>query len=362
MKCVTTVTYSITINGKASTPFHAKKGVSPLSPYLFVLAMEYLIRTLKTLHKQPRFHYHPKCKKQKIVQLSFADDLLMFCRGDKVSVMHFYACFQEFSMASGLIANVDKSCIYFGGVSTEVQSQILHELNFVKGDLPFRYLGAPSSTKRITIVQCKPLTIVQCKPLIDKILGRITSWISRFLSYAGRSQLIKSVLFAIQIFWSQIFAIPKKIIQVIESICKRFLWTGSVEVSKKALIAWETLCCPKSAGGLSILDVYTWNKAALAVWSKILIWQGIDRVCMNWQSEVEWALEHRKGKSSNAQVFKMTLAGSLYYIWQERNLRVFQNNARRAEVIVKQVIQDAHGRGALFTRMNRRLEESNMYP
>ncbi|KAH0776403.1 hypothetical protein KY290_007814 [Solanum tuberosum] len=70
------------------------------------------------------------------------------------------------------------------------------------------------------------------------MLGRITSWTTKFLSYAGRAQLIKSVLYAIQMFWSQIFSLPKKIIRTVEAMCRRFLWTGNIETSRKALIAW----------------------------------------------------------------------------------------------------------------------------
>lgn len=39
-----------------------------------------------------------------------------------------------------------------------------------------------------------------CKPLVDKIIGRIKSWRSRFLSYAGRVMLIKSIFFNIQVY------------------------------------------------------------------------------------------------------------------------------------------------------------------
>ncbi|XP_070019827.1 secreted RxLR effector protein 78-like [Nicotiana sylvestris] len=128
MKCVRSVFYSIIINGQHILPFHARKGLrqgDPLSPYLFLLAMDYLIRTLKTLKMNPNFNYHPKCAKMKIVQLSFADDLLLFCRGDTISVQLLYQCFQEFSKASGLVANTNKSSIFFGGVSESTEYEIL---------------------------------------------------------------------------------------------------------------------------------------------------------------------------------------------------------------------------------------------
>lgn len=218
MQCTTTVSYSILINGEPTKPFKANKGLrqgDSLLPYLFVLAMEYLTRILKTLRKNPDFNYHPKCSKMNIIQLSFADDLLLFSRGDIMSVQLVFQCFQQFSKASGLIANKEKSSIIFGGVREEQQQQILDGLGFVKGELPVRYLGVPLSTKR--------LSLIQCQPLIEKMLGRIQSWTTKFLSYAGRIQLIKSVLFSIQIYWSQIFFLPKKLIRMIEKVCRTFL-------------------------------------------------------------------------------------------------------------------------------------------
>lgn len=159
-----------------------------------------------------------------------------------------------FSEASGLGANVVKSSVYFGGVKQLDQDHILQDLQFFKGELPFRYLGVPLSTKR--------MIIVQCKPLIDKMLGRVTSWTTRFLSYAGRSQLVKSVLFA-KSSGHNFLQFLRRSYKLIEVICKRFLWNGNADASKKALIAWKKLCCPKSKEGLNFLDVSTWNKAPL---------------------------------------------------------------------------------------------------
>ncbi|KAH0682843.1 hypothetical protein KY289_020595 [Solanum tuberosum] len=217
--------------------------------------MDYLTRLLKILRRNPDFKYHPRCHKQHIIQLSFADDLLLFSRGDESSTTLLYECFQQFSKVSGLIANQAKSCVYFGGVSVEMQKVILQNTGFVKGLLPFRYFGVPLSSRK--------LSVGQCQPLIDKILGRITTWTMKFLSYAGRLQLVNSVLISMQAFWSQIFLLPKQVLKRIETMCKRFLWNGETQVKGKALVAWDILCWPKVAGGLNVIDIYMWNKAAI---------------------------------------------------------------------------------------------------
>ncbi|XP_019257754.1 PREDICTED: uncharacterized protein LOC109235968 [Nicotiana attenuata] len=107
MRCVTTVSYSIIINSQPKAPFPAKKGLiqgDQLSLYLFVLAMEYLTRLLiKTLKRNPNFNYHPKCATMNIVQLSFADDLLLFCRGDTISVQLLYELL-------GILQSLRSSC------------------------------------------------------------------------------------------------------------------------------------------------------------------------------------------------------------------------------------------------------------
>lgn len=152
--------------------------------------------------ENPAFKFHPKCVKLRITQLGFADDLLLFCKGDKTSMQLLFNCVREFSRASRHTANLTKSSIYFGGVNPVLQQHILAILGFSKGELPFRYLGVPLSSMR--------LSITQCQPLIDKMLGKITSWTSKFLSYAGRVMLIKSVLFGIQTYWSHVFCFAKE--------------------------------------------------------------------------------------------------------------------------------------------------------
>ncbi|XP_060195059.1 uncharacterized protein LOC132624271 [Lycium barbarum] len=44
-------------------------------------------------------------------------------------------------------------------------------------------------------------------------------------------------------------------------MCKRFLWTGKAELTRKSLVAWSRLCHPQSAGGLNFIDIFLWNKS-----------------------------------------------------------------------------------------------------
>nr|XP_009774720.1 PREDICTED: uncharacterized protein LOC104224729 [Nicotiana sylvestris] len=234
MECVSTVSYSLLFNGGVTPRFQAKRGLKqgdPMSTYLFVLVMEYLNRSLKQLRHNPDFNYHPRCNKMEIVHICFADDLIMCCRADVISVKLMMKQFNHFSEVSRLKANLEKSSLYVARVNSRLKNQILKEMQFSKGEIPLRYLGVPLSSKKITVQQCLPL--------VERMTARIRCWSTKYLAYSGRAQLIKSVLFEMQTYWAQVFLIPKKAIQLMTGICKIFFWTGSHESSRRALVAWD---------------------------------------------------------------------------------------------------------------------------
>lgn len=107
-----------------------------------------------------------------------------------------------------------------------------------EGKLPVRYLGVPLISTR--------LTAADCSSLLEKITGCIDSWMSKKLSFAGRLQLLTSVLSSIQVFWTGIFILPKRIIKLIEQKLSRFLWNGKDE----GVARDRTLRFPKREGGL----------------------------------------------------------------------------------------------------------------
>lgn len=117
--CLSSVSYRININGCLTDTFDEKKGLrqgDPISPFLFVLSMDYLSMMMKRLAVQEQFKFHPQCDLLQITHLTFADDLLFFSKGNVHSVSVLLEVFDSFSITSGLKANRNKCEIYFGGV------------------------------------------------------------------------------------------------------------------------------------------------------------------------------------------------------------------------------------------------------
>lgn len=117
MECAKTVNYSVMFNGEPTAPFNAARGLRQgdlTSPFLFDFSMEYLSRLLKGLSDVKEFHHHPRCAKLGITHLCFANDLLLFARGDLSYVTVLNRCFTQFSKASGLQANLRKSLVFLG--------------------------------------------------------------------------------------------------------------------------------------------------------------------------------------------------------------------------------------------------------
>lgn len=140
---VKTMKYTILINGIPTKVFSVARGLrqgDPLSSFLFALSLEYLSRKLDTLKYEGNFKYHPRCRRANVTHLAFTDDLLLFCYADEKSIVSMWRCFQEFSSASGLQANLEKSDVYIAGVSADTKQQLLTVLGIPEGSLPFRYL------------------------------------------------------------------------------------------------------------------------------------------------------------------------------------------------------------------------------
>jgi mannosylglycoprotein endo-beta-mannosidase len=259
MQCVETATYFVAVNGSIYGFFHGMNGVQqgdPLSPYLFIVCMEYLSRMLHMASLSPGFRFDLKCATLGICHLAFADDVILLSRGDRHSVATLFQQLAIFGRTSGLDINASKSFIFFGGVLANMKQLLLSDTGFVEGSFPFRYLGVPLSPHR--------LLASQYSPLLHKLESAIQCWLGKHLSYAGRVELLKSVLYGMVQFWLNIFPVPDTVLKQIICICRNFLWTGSVSRNKSTLVAWHMVCLPKTEGGLGLFDIRARNNSFLA--------------------------------------------------------------------------------------------------
>jgi hypothetical protein len=160
MKCVETTSFSVCINGNLFGFFQGKCGVrqgDPLSPSLFIICMEYFSRLLKINTQHSGFHFHPKCQALGISHFGFAEDILLLCRCDMVSVSIILHQLHVFGEISGLVINAAKSSIFFAGVLGDMKQAILGLSQFTEGSFPFKYLGVPLSPHKLLASQFSPL-------------------------------------------------------------------------------------------------------------------------------------------------------------------------------------------------------------
>ncbi|XP_074317916.1 uncharacterized protein LOC141654534 [Silene latifolia] len=284
--------------------------------------MEYLSRILTVVAQQETFRFHPMCGSLKLNHLLFADDLFLFCKGTAHAIMWLLRGFSTFSFASGLCLNRDKTNIYFNGVRRELIDEVVSNLWFRVGSLPFKYLGIPISSKKISKFEAHKL--------IERIVTRVRSLGARQLSYAGRLVLVQSVLTTMHSYWASIFLLPSGVMIKVEAICRNFLWGGKDDYLRDPNIAWEKCCTPKEEGSLGIKNAKLWNKYALGKYTSWLATKK-DHLWVKWVNYVYmkgsyWAdykapIDCSWSWKKIVQVKDKFKAGYLNNVWNSNALR-----------------------------------------
>ncbi|GJU89779.1 hypothetical protein Tco_1302202 [Tanacetum coccineum] len=265
MECVTSTSFSISINGGLYGYFKGKRGLRQgdlMSPYLFTLAMEILTLMLnKRVRESKSFTYHWYYSKLNIINLCFADDLFLFAHGDANYARVIMDSLEEFKDASGLTLSLPKSTGYFCNVLNYVKINILNILPFDEGKLPVKYLRVPLVPSR--------LIYRDCSELVEKVRKRIKDWKNKSLSFAGRVQLIRSILASMHVYWASVFILPSQLMLDLEQSMRGFLWFQGDMRRGKAKVAWENVCLPKHEGGLGIRRLEAFNQALISthIWS-----------------------------------------------------------------------------------------------
>ncbi|CAA7053053.1 unnamed protein product [Microthlaspi erraticum] len=189
--------------------------------------MNVLSKLLDKAASARQIGYHPQCQNLGLTHLSFADDIMVLTDGKVRSVEGIVKVLDEFARFSGLRISMEKSTLYLAGA---VKQEMATRFAFDSGQLPVRYLGLPLLTKR--------MSTSDYQPLLEKIMGKITSWKARFLSFAGRLELITSLLHSLSNVWLSAFKLPSACLHEIDKLCSAFLWSGPTLNPRKAKLAF----------------------------------------------------------------------------------------------------------------------------
>ncbi|XP_015057495.1 uncharacterized protein LOC107003703 [Solanum pennellii] len=88
----------------------------------------------------------------------------------------------------------------------------------------------------------------------------------------------------------------------------------------------------------SIEHIFIECHYARKVWERLLYWiDNHSRCPMTWSQFIQWSIQHGKGKTTSAQLFKSTLAEGVYELWNERNKRLFEDKSSLEDKVVKEI-------------------------
>uniref|UniRef100_A0A2N9HJ77 Reverse transcriptase domain-containing protein n=1 Tax=Fagus sylvatica TaxID=28930 RepID=A0A2N9HJ77_FAGSY len=216
LECVTTSSFSILVNGGQLENFKPSRGIrqgDPLSPYLFILCMEYLsLKILEVCDNNSWKAIKASRSGPSFSHLFFANDLLLCVEASSDCCHTITRILEDFCIHSGQKVNLSKSKVFF---SPNVNLVLRHHLSGILrvSSTPNlgKYLGFPlspngRSTRDFDFV-------------VEKVQAKLSNWKAKLLSPADR---------------------------------------------KMHMISWDKVCRPKDLGGLGFYSTKSRNLALLA--------------------------------------------------------------------------------------------------
>ena len=247
MQCVTTITYSIKINGMPRGNIIPSRGIrqgDPLSPYLFILCAEGLSAMMQASVTNKELQGVVVCRSGlKLSHLFFVDDSLIFC---KVSILECNALQKilgVYESASGQQLNRVKTSLFFSkNTPMAIQEEIKQRFGAQVIKQYEKYLGLPSlvgKNKRNTFNEIK-----------EKLHKKFAGWKEKMFSKARKEVLNKAVAQAIPTYTRSCFKLSDALCEELTSMTRNFWWGQQKEEKRIAWLSWEKLCVPKSWDGI----------------------------------------------------------------------------------------------------------------
>ncbi|GKC04288.1 RNA-directed DNA polymerase, eukaryota [Tanacetum coccineum] len=251
---------SILVNGSPTSEFSFFRGLKqgdPLSPYLFILIMEYVCTFLLSCIADGFFN-GIKLKGPTISHLFYADDAMFIGEWSESNLKSIVTILNCFFLASGLKINIQKSQLLGVGVPRSSIAQAAAKIGCAVLHHQFRYLG-------VMVGECMSRRSAW-DGLVHKLHSRLSKWKVKTLSIGGRLTLLKSVLGASPLYNMSIFKIPKGVLKDMEAIRSKFFNGADSSERKITWIAWVKVLAAKKNGGLGVSSFFALNRALLLKW------------------------------------------------------------------------------------------------
>jgi hypothetical protein len=148
--------------------------------------------------------------------LKYADDTAIFMDHDfeKATNMKLILC--VFEQLSGLKINFHETELFCFGETKQCEQQYAQLFGCSIGTYPFRYLGIPMHTRKLSNKDWQSV-----EEWFEK---KLSGWKGKLLSVGGCLVLINSALSSLPIFMMSFFEVPKGVLQRIEFFRSRFFW------------------------------------------------------------------------------------------------------------------------------------------
>ena len=146
-----------------------------------------------------------------ISHLFFADDLILFAKVDEDSCEAISEVLDEFCEELGQKVSVEKSRIYFSpNMQVETKREVCSKLGIQATTNIGNYLRFP--------IKHKGVPRNRLNFIIERVMNKLAGWKARFLSFAGRSVLVKSVMSSIPNYVMQVATLPSHLCENLDKI------------------------------------------------------------------------------------------------------------------------------------------------
>nr|XP_016436823.1 PREDICTED: uncharacterized protein LOC107762942 [Nicotiana tabacum] len=180
-----------------------------------------------------------------INHLAYADDIVIFCGGNNMTLKLIKKVIDMYGKASGQKVNNDKSFFITAPHTCAARiNRIRNATGYMDKSFPFTYLGCPIYFGR--------KTSNLFDGMLSKVVKKLNGWQANMMSSGGRMILIKHVLQSLPTYILSAMNPPKGITKLMEKHFANFFWGTNEGKNKYHWSSWNNLCLPKEEGGAGV--------------------------------------------------------------------------------------------------------------